>query len=62
MIADRVNQPCVDLWLYPNSTFEAAVHKSLKELLTVNWVCQDAQLIQSVCQAIVILCIKNGGA
>lgn len=61
MIAYRVNQAAVDLWLHSNSIFGAAVHKSQAELLTVNWVCQDAQLIQRLCQAIVILCIQTGG-
>lgn len=61
MIAHRVNQPAADLWLYSNSIFGAAVHKSRAELLTVNWACQDAQLIQRLCQAIVILCIQTGG-
>lgn len=60
-IARRVNWPAVDLWLRSNSIFAAAVHKSLAELLTVNWACQDAQLIQRLCQAIVILCIHTGG-
>lgn len=51
-------QPAVDLWLYSN---RAAVHKSQAELLTVNRACQHAQLIQRLCQAIVILCIQTGG-
>lgn len=61
MIAHRVNQPAVDLWLYSHSIFGGAAHKSQAELLTVNWACQDAQLIQRLCQAIVILCIQTGG-
>lgn len=61
MIAYRVNQPAVDLWPHSNSIFGAAVHKSQPELLTVNWACQDAQLIQRLCQAIEILCIETGG-
>lgn len=61
MIAYRVIQPCLDLWLYSNSIFEAELHKSKAELLTVNWVCQDAQLIQRLCQAIVILRFQTGG-
>lgn len=61
MIAYKINQPAVDLWPHSNSIFGAAVHKSQPELLTVNWACQDAQLIQRLCQAIVILCIETGG-
>lgn len=61
LIAYRVNQLCVDLWLYSNSIFEAALHKSQAELLTVNWLCQDAQLIQRLCQTIVILHVQTGG-
>lgn len=61
MIAYIVNQLAVDLWPHSNSIFGAAVNKSQAELLTVNWACQDAQLIQRLCQAIVILCIETGG-
>lgn len=61
MIAYRVSQPAADLWPHSNSIFGAAVHKSQTELLTVNWLCQHAQLIQRLCQAIVILCIETGG-
>lgn len=37
------------------------MHKSQAELLTVNRACQDAQLIQRLCQTLVILCIQTGG-
>lgn len=61
MIAYRVKQRSADLWPHSNSIFGAAVHKSQAELLTVNGACQHAQLIQRLCQAIVILCIETGG-
>lgn len=61
MIAYKINPPAADLWPHSNSIFGAAVHKSQPELLTVNWACQDAQLIQRLCQAIVILCIETRG-
>ena len=61
MMASRVNQPCVDLWPCPNRIFEAAVHKSQAELLTVSRPCQDAQLIQRLLSGHMILGIQTGG-
>lgn len=54
-------QPVCCRFVAPSQQYIWSCSAQIIELLTVNWVCQHAQLIQRLCQAIVNLCIEAGG-